>query len=245
MQQYNQVYFPKLSPINKIILISVFVVFLLDSLMMKVGGSSLSPFFILSPDRFFDGHIYTLLTYPLLCKSIWELLFNGLLLWFVGAELETLWGRKKYLFFLLFSQLMAGLLFLTLSVILPQSLFGGAFLSSLHGISQAMILAYGILFPDRHFSFMFIFPVKAKYFCAIIVALEFYMAFLGQGGMGAVGHLLQMGMGFVAMLLMTKPKIKQILEGEGKGILRSVSAKKSHLRLVDEDDDKKPPKYWQ
>lgn len=243
MQQYNQITFPKLSPINKIILITVLVVFILDSLLMKVGGASLAPFFVLSPETFFRGHIYTLFTYPLLCQSIWELLFNGLLLWFVGAELETMWGRKKYLFFLLFSQIIAGILFLFLGSMITG--MGPAMLSSLHGLSQAMILAYGIIFPDRHFSFMFIFPVKAKYFSMIIICLETYMAFIGQGGMGAVGHLLQMGMAFAAMLLMTKPLIKEWLEGNGPILKMGNSNKKKHLRLVDEDDDKKPPKYWQ
>lgn len=242
MQQYNQITFPKLSPINKIILISVLVVFILDSLLMKVGGGSLAPFFVLSPDTFFSGHIYTLITYPLLCQSIWELLFNGLLLWFVGAELEIMWGRKKYLFFLVFSQIIAGILFLGLS---GATGLRPAVLTSLHGISQAMILAYGVIFPERQFSFMFIFPVKAKYFCLIIVALETYMAFLGQGGMGAVGHLLQMGMGFVALMLMTKPRVKAWLEGKGP-VFSMGSKDKGHLRLVDEeDDDNKPPKYWQ
>lgn len=242
MQQYNQIYFPKLSPINKIILITVLVVFILDSLMMKVGGGSLAPFFTLSPEAFFSGHVYTLVTYPLLCQSIWELLFNGLLLWFVGAELESMWGRKKYLFFLVFSQIIAGILFLGIS---GATGIRPAMMASLHGISQAMILAYGVIFPDRHFSFMFIFPVKAKYFCLIIVALETYMAFLGQGGMGAVGHLLQMAMGFVALMLMTKPAVKGWLEGEGP-VFKMGSKKKGHLRLVDEDDDEnKPPKYWQ
>jgi membrane associated rhomboid family serine protease len=241
---YNQIYFPKLSPINKIILITVLAIFILDSLMMKVGGGSLAPFFVLSPDTFFKGHVYTLFTYPLLCQSIWELFFNGLLLWFVGAELETMWGRKKYLFFLLFSQLIAGILFL--GVASSVTGMGPAMLTSLHGLSQAMILAYGIIFPDRHFSFMFIFPVKAKYFCLIIVALETYMAFIGQGGLGAVGHLLQMAMAFVAMLLMTKPLVKRWLEGEGTGFKLGSKKKKGHLSLVDtDDDDNKPPKYWQ
>ena len=50
---YSQVYFPKLSPINKIILVTVLVIFIIDSLMMKVGGVSLAPFFVLSPATFF------------------------------------------------------------------------------------------------------------------------------------------------------------------------------------------------
>lgn len=241
---YSQVYFPKLSPINKIILVTVLVIFIIDSLMMKVGGVSLAPFFVLSPATFFKGHVYTLLTYPLLCQSIWELLFNGLLLWFVGAELETLWGRRKYLFFLLFSQLLAGVLFLTIAGFING--LGPASLTSLHGLSQAMILAYGVIFPDRFFSFMFIFPVKAKYFCLIIVAIETYMAFIGQGGMGAVGHLLQMAMAFVAMLLMTKPMIKGWLESDAPLFKVRSNRKKGHLSLVDNDeDDNRPPKYWQ
>ena len=147
--------------------------------MMKVGGVSLAPFFVLSPATFFKRPCLYTSNLPFTVSINLELLFNGLLLWFVGAELETLWGRRKYLFFLLFSQLLAGILFLTIAGFING--LGPASLTSLHGLSQAMILAYGVIFPDRFFSFMFIFPVKAKYFCLIIVAIETYMAFIGQG----------------------------------------------------------------
>ena len=55
--------------------------------------------------------------------------------------------------------------------------------------------------------------------------------------MGAVGHLLQMAMAFVAMLLMTKPMIKGWLESDAPLFKVRSNKKKGHLSLVDNDED--------
>ncbi|MGB0452210.1 MAG: rhomboid family intramembrane serine protease [Bacteriovoracaceae bacterium] len=249
MQQYNQVHFPKLSDINKKLLILTFALFLLDSLLMKFanGGSFLS-ILHLNPASVLSGHVYQFLTFPFLSLGLWSYLFAALLIWFVGCELETLWGKKKYIFFLCVSCIGAGLIYFILSLIMAQSGMAYAPLGGLQGMSEALILAYGILFPERHFSFMFVFPIKAKYFCAIIIGVLTYQAFFQQG-FAAIGHLLHMGMGFAAMLLMTKGTVKNWLEGLGeKSSKPSLRSKRGggHLKLVKtDDDDDKPPKYLQ
>ncbi|MBT7610111.1 MAG: rhomboid family intramembrane serine protease [Bacteriovoracaceae bacterium] len=263
----NQFVLPKLSLINKSIIITTVVLFLLNTILSK-SGMSLYQFLGLSSPGFLKGYVWQVLTYPFISTGLLEVVFGCIMIWFIGSELETMWGRKRYCYFLLFTLVGGGLSFLFMNTVF----FGAAaVLSGLAGATSALCLAYAIIFPDREFTFMLIFPMKAKYFCGILIAMSLYQGvFSGAGGaVLAWGHLGAMLFGYLYMYLVSHPYFKSITPGgslsssktdSGRrpgrgndnpwslGALKKNKKKKGHLSLVGEedddgDDDDDPPKY--
>jgi membrane associated rhomboid family serine protease len=262
----NQFVLPKISLINKSIIIATVVLFLLNTILAKTGVS-LYQYLGLSSPGFLKGFVWQVFTYPFMSTGLMEVVFGCIMIWFIGSELETMWGKKRYTYFLLFTWVGGGLMFLVMNTIF----FGAAaVLSGLAGATSALCLAYAIIFPDREFTFMLIFPMKAKYFCGILIAMSLYQGiFSGAGGaVLAWGHLGAMLFGYLYMYLVSHPYFKSITPGgnpttskpdpgrkPGRGNENPWSLgalnnkKKGHLSLVEDedkddgDDDGDPPKY--
>ena len=101
MQQGYGIHLPKLTPLNKILIIITASSFFLQSILAKTGAAFVLNYVPLVPAQFFSGHIYELITYPFLAQGVFEVLFECLLFWFVGSELESIWGKKLYAKFLI------------------------------------------------------------------------------------------------------------------------------------------------
>jgi len=168
--------------------------------------------------------------------GVMHIVFNMLLLWWIGAELEQLWGRKFFLTYYLVCGFGAGVIY-TIAVFLFYLATGRVqpLLLPVVGASGAifgLMLAYGIVFGERIVYFFFIFPMKARYFIMILGAIELVMLLnqgLGNGQVANMAHLGGIITGFLFLVFWTRWKRHK----SGKG--------KANLRLV-VDNDK--PKYW-
>ncbi len=239
-----QLQMPPLSKTNKVLMITTGVLFLLESILSKTSGMSLSAIFGLSAAGFGNGLIYQVLTYPLIEKQLLAVIFNGLLLWFLGSELESQWGTRRYLQFLAGAVLSAAAVYLMLGFfVLSETTVYSFPLVGMQGIASALCVAYGILYPDRTFMFMMIFPMKAKWFCALLVGMELYTGFFSPMGALAWGHIAAILGGFAMLIRFTRVKKKN----RGNFSFKMEKKKgKAHLSLVEEEnDDSRPPKYWQ
>ena len=229
----TQLTVPHLSPINKLILLMAVGLFILQSVVEKILGLSLLPYLGLSSGFFFGGHLYQIATYPMVQTGLLNMLFDGLVIWFIGSDLERLWGPKSYLKFLLISLLSAGLFYLLIA-----GLFSERFpLAGITGMSYALLLAYAVLFPDRILTFMLIFPMKARYFCLLLVGVLLFSGIMGNNS-SSWGHLGAMFGAFGYMYAIT-------LYRQGKRPLQGIFRRcrsKANLRIVRDDDDE--PKYW-
>lgn len=238
----NQVQFqaPKLTKINKIILITTGVCFLGAAILKAIGAFSLVSLLGLSGSGLFQGLIYQLITYPFVEVQLMSMLFNSLIIWFIGSELEAQWGQKIYIRFLLLTVIGVGLAFCLVNL----AFFFGTpvYFTSLHGLSGinfALLIAYSLLFPDRQMAFMMIFPMRARTFCWILVGIETYVAIF-TSVTSSWAHLLAMGISFLIIHFQNKPLIRKVLQSSWS----PRTGKKKHLRVV-KDEDQKPPKYWQ
>ena len=232
----TQLYIPQLTPLNKGVLVGAGSCFLLQTLAEKWLEISLWSLLGLSPNAFWSGHLYQIVTYPLVQMGLMPLIFDGLVIWFIGSELERLWGGKSYLQFLLASVLSAGAFF---SILAP--LFHNRFpLVGISGISYALLLSYSVLFPRRILTFMLIFPMQAKYFCLLLIGILLFGGLMSNNP-SSWGHLGAMMGGFIYMYVVT-------LYRQGKhtyiSLFKKSLKKKSNLYIV-KNDEKKGPKYWQ
>lgn len=247
MNQY-QMSAPPLSATNKIILVSAGVIFLLQSILKAIGAFSLVSYVGLSAAGFFGGHIYQLITYPFIEVNLMNYLFNSLVVWFIGSELETQWGMKVYVRFLLLVIIGVGVFHSVMNL----TFFHGTqnYFSPLHGLSGinlALLVSYALLYPERQMSFMMIFPMKARAFCLILAGIEAYMAIFSSLG-SSWAHLMAMAFSYLIIRFQTHPIIKKFLHFSWEAAASSrKSPKKSgkkHLYVI-KDDDQDPPKYWQ
>lgn len=238
----NQVQFqaPPLTKLNKIILITAGACFILASILKAIGAFSLVQYLGLSASGLFSGFIFQLITYPFVEIQLMSFLFNALIVWFIGSELERMWGMKIYLRFLLITVVGVGLIYSLVNLLF---FFGTPiYFSSVYGltgINFALLIAYSLLYPERQMAFMMIFPMKARTFCWILVGIEAYMAIF-TSFRTAWAHLLAMGISFLIIYFQNNPFVKKALHTSWK---KRPSGKK-HLYVV-KDEDEKPPKYWQ
>lgn len=128
---------------------------------------------------------WQVLSYAFLHGGMIHLFFNMLGLWMFGAELEMLWGRKRYLVFLAIGAIFGGLLFLVATA-LP-----GAGLSRLVGASgglYALLIAAAMYFPDRTVMPLFPpIPMKMKVFVIVFGVIALLLSWTGD--LGSLAHL--------------------------------------------------------
>lgn len=239
MSQY-QFQAPPLSKTNKILLIATAACFLIDSIFQAVGAFRLPTYLGLSAAGVMKGFVFQFLTYPFIEIHLMGFLFNSLVVWFIGSELEAQWGKKIYLRFLLINVLGVGLIYTLVNILF----FYGTnpFVTPIHGLSGmnfAMLMAYALLYPDRQMSMMMIFPMKAQTFCWILAGIEAYMALMSNLT-SSWAHLLAMGISYLIIKFQTRPIVRKALNASFEPKKRS----KNHLYVVKEEDQK-PPKFWQ
>lgn len=247
MNGQPQIYLPKLTLVNKSLIIISSVVFLLDLVLTKmIKVESLFSMLGLSAGNFFSGHIYTMITYPFFSHSIIELILNCLMLWLMGSEFEANWGVKRYLSFLLTTVLGGAILYLGVVSIFFQGSAVFLFpLTGFTGIVGALCLAYAVIYPDRIFSFLMIIPVKAKYFCMILIVISLYQGVAGPTGVGAWGQLGAIASAYLFMIAISHRNFLNLANKMSKMTQKS-SVKKSKAKLsIVKDDNDGPPKYWQ
>jgi len=229
------------------LLISMGAIFLIQLSLETFAQISISGIFGFVPARLLDGWLWQLLTYAFLHSGIFHLLFNLLVIWSIGGELERLWKLRTFSAFLLVCTLGASLTYglFTLMGIGPGPnvpVIGSS------GMVFGLMLAYGILFSERTMYF-YIFPMQARYFVMLLIGVELiYSVFYTREGVAHFAHLGGMGAGFVFLIAMAswRKREKQraardYVSGERKKRLK----KAGHLRLIpggeDDDDD---PKTW-
>lgn len=183
---YSSGYFP---PGVKWLLITNIGIFVIYFLFGRTEMGGLFRLLYLTPLLVVDHFaVWQLVTYMFLHAGIGHILFNMLALWMFGADLESTWGTKRFLTYYFICGIGAGICDVLVCAVL------GAYGTSTIGSSGAvygLLLAYGLLYPDRTVLMSFLFPIKAKYFVMIMGAIAF-LSSLGSSGSG-VSHVAHLG----------------------------------------------------
>jgi membrane associated rhomboid family serine protease len=120
-----------------------------------------------------------------------HILFNMLILWMFGVELERMWRTKFFVKFYAITGIGAGLISILVSL-LPFEATRATYGANIIGASGALyglLLAFALYYPNRPILMFFFFPVPAKYFVAILGAIAFITSAQGSGGVAATTHL--------------------------------------------------------
>ncbi len=186
---------PPLPPVTKALMLICTAVFCLGVLIGRFGYYALTP---QGPVPLLDGWFglwplasgafmpWQVVTYAFLHGGLAHLFFNMLGLWMFGAELERLWGARRYLELLLASVISAALVQLLFTALIGSysptvGASGGLF---------GLLLAFGMLFPNRVIMPLFPpIPMKARTFVIFFGGLELLFGLSGGSGVAHFAHL--------------------------------------------------------
>lgn len=241
------------TPVVKwLVIINVFIWFVFQLILEGYFKIPFTSSLSLIPSKvLYDFSVWQLGTYMFLHSfQVTHILFNMLMLWFFGAELEQRWGSKFFLIYYLFSGFGAAIIY-CLCVWGYQYATGAGqqgMIVPVIGASGAvfgLMLAHGILFGERIVYFFMLFPMKTKYFVMVMGFVQ--MASLVTSGVngGEVAYLAHLG-GLVAGYICLK--LKGTYTKYESGRQKSRSKKGRNLRLVVDNEKRdgtdKGPKYW-
>jgi len=129
---------------------------------------------------------WQLVTYMFFHGGFLHLFFNMFALWMFGMELEQLWGSKRFLVFYLFCGIVGGLTNLLVAPLVGQA----APTVGASGAVFGVLLAFGMMFPNRPIYLYFLLPIRAKYFIAAYIGLELFFGVTGTSdGVAHFAHL--------------------------------------------------------
>ena len=131
-------------------------------------------------------------TYLFIHKDFLHVFFNMFVLWMFGSELESIWGRKSFLRYYFTTGVGSGLIWLVLNLSNANHTLAGA-----SGAVYGILLAFGMLFPNRTVYLYFLFPIKVKYLVMFLVATEFILSMITTSDISHITHLSAVVIGFV------------------------------------------------
>jgi membrane associated rhomboid family serine protease len=226
----------RITSVVKTLLIACFAMFIVQQTVDQYLGGNVTGLLGLVPYEFINNyHFWQIFTYQFLHGDVLHLFLNLMMLVFIGSELETVWGKWRFLRFYLACAMSAAVFYLMLQIFLFGSTGLHIPMIGASGAIYGLIIAYGLIFSEREMLFMMAFPLKAKHFMWILVAMELMVTvFSGRGGgLSAAAHLGGAVAGFIylwveAMIII---KRRKNAGGDDGGRGRRASEAK-HLKLV-------------
>jgi len=196
-------FFPSAIKYFIIINVIVYLFLIFFGLNFKISGVPLYiyiyKYFALNPIG--DGFkIWQLITYMFIHdpKGIFHILFNMLMLWMFGTEVENLWGTRRFLVYYSTAGIGAGITHLIIAPLFDQ--IGPVVGAS--GAIYGIMTAFAIMFPDRMIFLYFLIPIPARIFVAILVFFDLIMGIFGSDGIAHFAHLGGAVVGFIYIKLM-------------------------------------------
>ena len=179
---------PPIPPLTRALMIACTAIFVVQQLVFLPGVFALWP---IGSGRFLP---WQPVSYAFLHGGLGHLFFNMLGLWMFGSELERLWGQRRYAQFLLAGVLTAAVAQLVITALASSNVptVGAS------GALYALLLAYGMLFPNRVIMPLFPpIPMKARTFVVVFGVLELLLGIMDVGGVAHFAHLGGMVGGFL------------------------------------------------
>jgi membrane associated rhomboid family serine protease len=188
--------------------IAVFLCELLFGPFHFAGGSldeAITKYFALWPldsGYFMPWQVFS---YTFLHDGFGHIFMNMFVLWMFGVEVENTWGTKKFLIYYFLCGLGGAAAHLILSGFIGAE--QGSYLIGASGAVFGILVAFGLMFPDRKIYFFFLLPIPAKLFVTGYIALEIYSIWGSSDNVSHLAHLGGAVVGILYMLITTGGKV--------------------------------------
>ncbi|MCO5044123.1 MAG: rhomboid family intramembrane serine protease [Kiritimatiellae bacterium] len=207
-----------LPPATFWLLFSLVAVYLLQVFNAYVIHLPLESFFGLSISGIMQGHLWQFLTYQFLHGGTMHIVVNGLMFYFLGAEVERAMGRRHFLLLYFLSGVIGGL---------GWTLFTYPYAGVCVGASAAifgLLSAFAVLYPQREVTLllMFVFPVTLKAWVLALglglIQVLFTISPSG-GGIAYSAHLAGGLAGLIYTITVFRPELWGALVGRSKSVI--------------------------
>jgi membrane associated rhomboid family serine protease len=174
----------RFTPAIRTLVIACMLVFLVQALFHGAGPVLERLFGLVPADLFGKWHLWQPLTYVFLHGGLFHLLFNLLALVLFGGEIEQRWGTAAFFRYYLVCGVGAGLTHWLVGMDSTVPVIGAS------GAIFGVLLAYGMLFPDRQILLWFVIPIPARYLVVLFGFIELVGAASGPAdGVARFAHL--------------------------------------------------------
>ena len=162
-----------LTPAVRALLIANLCVFIIRIMVQRQAPGAFDILFGLSEDIYKNGFFWQIFTYMFLHAGIIHILFNMLILYFLGTEIERTLGSRNFLVVYFVSGMLGGLGWLLLTADPGIPCIGAS------GAVFGLLGAYVALFPQRYITVLvfFILPItlKAWMLATLLAGIEFLL----------------------------------------------------------------------
>ena len=176
----------------KIIIIANIAIYLTQILLPFFSEFSPDYIFGISKTGIENGFYWQFLTYGFLHGSPLHLLLNMFALWIFAGELENFWGTKRFVIYYLLTTTGAGFFIHLMNYFSPY-MDPNTVTIGASGAVFGILLAFGMIWPNREVLLYFIIPIKMKYFVLIFGLIEFFGTIqsfsITAGNISHIGHL--------------------------------------------------------
>ena len=179
----------------KVLVTINFCIFLLQSIAR--AENLFFPLFGLVPKLVWSElMIWQPFTYMFFHGGIWHVLINMFVLWMFGNELERLWGKRFFLNYYFTTGVGAGLVTMIFGLHSMTPIVGAS------GAVYGVLLAYGIIYPNRQVYLYGLIPIKSIWFVIGVGLIAFLSSF---NEMSQISHLTHLSGMIIGYLLLKKP----------------------------------------
>ena len=141
---------------------------------LLVGGFAIATYFpeftlkylALSSQELFRGKFWQLITYSLINPSSCSLIFNGIMVLFIGSSIERVWRTRSFVLLWVVVSVACGVLWVLVSLVLGQNMIGAGSGACGYGL----IATFGILNYRKRF-FMMLCTIEAQYLAMIFIGI--------------------------------------------------------------------------
>ena len=225
----------------KTIIIANVAVFVLQIFSGLIVPGALEYYFGLKPALITQGFmIWQFATYMFLHGGIFHILFNMLMLYMFGSDLERYWGTRRFVLYYFITGVGAGICSWIVGINSPFTTIGAS------GAIYGLLLAYGLTYPNRTVLFFFLFPIKMKWMVLIMGAIAFLSSVGGSGdGVAHIAHLGGMLVGYAYLRGRNWQSVFSDFEArrQREKLKRQFEVYYGEIRrkIDEENDDKKGP----
>ncbi len=160
-----------------------------------------APLYPLHSPQFYP---WQFITYLFMHASIGHIFFNLFALWMFGQAIENYWGTKRFLIYFFVCGIGGGVAYVLINAHPVMTQQGLMYIPTIgdSGAVFGILLAFGMMFPERRIYMWFFVPIKAKYFVILFGGLELFFGIFGyEQGVAHWAHIGGIVVGFILIEL--------------------------------------------
>ncbi len=192
-----------------------------------------SRWLVLVPDLVLEGQVWRLLTYAFLHDvSIWHIVFNMMMLWMLGRQVEEMLGSREFVLFYLLAAVLAGVAYMGSAMLGLHGPYAMRIpVLGASGAVMAVLVVAACYHPRQIIYFMLVLPVPIWGFVVAYVIIDaFHLIGKMENGVATSAHLGGAAFGFLYYKLHWRLA----------GLLRLPVRSRPRLRLYREDEERVP-----